>query len=149
MYAFAPITLLALRKADPQRTRPYRLPAASVLAPLAFIAANEIVYWTSWTTVEKLMLALVAGYAIFGISYARSCPIQRPPLDLRSLGWILPWFVGLAVISYLGQYGGTRLIPEWIDLYVVAAFSLVICCLAVALSRLPRKRVAALVEVDG
>jgi amino acid transporter len=144
MYAFAPITLLVLRKADPERTRPYRLPAASALAPFAFIAANEIVYWTSWTTVEKLMLALVAGYAIFGISFARSCSIQRPPLDLRSLGWILPWFVGLAMISYLGQYGGIRLIPEWIDLCVVAVFSLVICYLAVVLSRLPRKRVTAL-----
>ena len=48
MYAFAPITVLALRKADPDRTRPYRVPAISVLAPLAFIAANEIIYWTSW-----------------------------------------------------------------------------------------------------
>jgi amino acid transporter len=28
MYGFAPITLLALRKTDPERTRPYRLPAA-------------------------------------------------------------------------------------------------------------------------
>jgi amino acid transporter len=41
MYAFAPITLLALRKADPDRARPFRLPAAPVLAPLAFIAATR------------------------------------------------------------------------------------------------------------
>jgi amino acid transporter len=147
MYGFAPITLLALRKADPDRARPYRLPAASILAPLAFVAANEIIYWTSWATVEKLMLAIVAGYVLFSIAYVLGHPMERPPLDPRSLAWIVPWFVGLAVISYLGQYGGTRLIPEWIDLGVVAAFSLVICFVAVAFS-LSSHRVAAALAID-
>jgi amino acid transporter len=147
MYAFAPITLLALRKADPNRTRPYRVPAISVLAPLAFIAANEIIYWTSWATVHKLMLAIAAGYVLFGISYALGQPIERPPLDPWSLAWIVPWFTGLTVISYLGQYGGTKLIPEWIDLGVVAVFSLLICALAVHL-RLPAERVIATVAAD-
>ncbi len=147
MYAFAPITLLALRRADPHRPRPYRLPAPLVLAPLAFIAANEIIYWTSWTTVWKLMVAIAVGYVIFGISYALGRPIERPPLDPQSLVWILPWLTGLAVISYCGQYGGTKLIPEWVDLGVVAAFSLVICSVAVQLS-LPGHRVSAAVAAD-
>ncbi len=147
MYAFAPITLLVLRKADPQRARPYRLPAPSVLAPLAFIAANEIIYWTSWTTVWKLMLAIAVGYVLFGISYGLGHPIERPPLDERSLAWILPWFAGLMLISYLGQYGGHKIIPEWVDLGVVAGFSLVICYLAVALG-LPSHRVAAAIAAD-
>jgi amino acid transporter len=147
MYAFAPITLLALRKSDPDRDRPYRLPAAPVLAPLAFVVANESIYWTSWTVVERLMLVIAAGYVIFGISYARGPQIKRAPVDLRSLVWILPWFTGLAVISYFGQYGGTKLIPEWVDLGVVAAFSLVIFYLAVWL-RLPSQRVAVAVEAD-
>lgn len=129
MYAFAPITLLALRKADPARTRPFRLSAAPVLAPLTFIAANEVIYWTPWPTVEKLMLAVATGYVVFAISYAVSR--ERPRLDPQSLIWIVPWFTGLAVISYLGQYGGMRLIPEWVDLGVVALFSLVICYIAV------------------
>lgn len=135
MYGFAPVTLLALRKADPHRIRPYRLPAAWVLAPLAFITANEIIYWTAWATVEKLMLIVLVGYVVFGISYVLGRPIERPPLDLRSLVWILPWLVGLTTISYLGQYGGTRLIPEWVDLGVVAALSLAICYAAVRLSQ--------------
>lgn len=147
MYGFAPITLLALRKADPDRARPYRLPAAPILAPLAFVAANEIIYWTSWATVEKLMLAIIAGYLLFAIAYAMGRPMERPPLDPRSLVWIVPWFAGLAVISYLGQYGGTRLIPQWIDLGVVAAFSLVICYVAVAFS-MPSHRVAAALATD-
>jgi amino acid transporter len=147
MYAFAPITLLAMRKADPDRTRPYRLPAAPVLAPLAFIATNEIIYWTSWTTVQKMMLAIAAGYVLFGISYALGRPIERPPLDSWSLAWIVPWFTGLTVISYFGQYGGTKRIPDWIDLGVVATFSLVIFYLAVW-CRLPSQRVTATIAAD-
>lgn len=147
MYAFAPITLLVLRKADPDRVRPYRLPAASVLAPLAFITANEIIYWTSWTTVQKLMLAVLAGYLFFGIAYTLGHPMKRPPMDLRSLIWIIPWFTGLTVISYLGQYGGTQRIPEWVDLGVVAAFSLLICYLAVYFSLSP-PRVHAAIAAD-
>jgi amino acid transporter len=147
MYAFAPVSLVALRKTDPDRARPYRLPAVPVLAPLAFIAANEIIYWTSWTTVWKLMLAIVAGYALFGISSALDRPMERPPLDPQSLGWILPWFAGLTLISWLGQYDGIKVIPEWVDLVVVAIFSLVIYYVAGALS-LPSHRVAAAVALD-
>lgn len=147
MYGFAPITLLALRRTDPDRPRPYRLPAAGVLTPLSFIAANEIIYWTSWTTVEKLMLAILAGYVLFGITHLLGHPLERPPLDLRALAWIVPWFAGLSVISYLGQYDGTKVIPEWIDLAVVAAFSLMIFYLAVQLI-LSRERVQAAISAD-
>lgn len=147
MYAFAPITVLALRKADPNRPRPYKLPAAPILAPLAFIAANEILYWTSWGTIQTLMLVLVAGYVVFGIAYALGRPIERPPLDPRSTAWILPWLTGLTVISYLGQYGGRKLIPEWIDLGVVAAFSLLICALAVHL-HLPAQRIITTIAAE-
>lgn len=140
MYGFAPITLTALRRSDPNRTRPYRLPAPAVLAPLSFVAANEIIYWTSWPTVEKLMLAILAGYVLFGITYLVGHPMERPPLDARALTWVLPWFAGLALISYLGQYDGMKVIPPWIDLGVVAVFSLAIFYLAVRLA-LPAERV--------
>jgi hypothetical protein len=97
--------------------------------------------------VEKLMLAILAGYLLFAIAYAMGHPMERPPLDPRSLIWIVPWFTGLALISYFGQYGGRRLIPEWVDLGVVAAFSLVICYAAVRLS-LSSHRVAATIATD-
>jgi hypothetical protein len=51
------------------------------------------------------------------------------------------------VISYLAQYDGRKLIPEWVDLGVVAVFSLVICYVAVQFS-LPSHRVSAAVAAD-
>jgi amino acid transporter len=142
MYGFAPVTLIALRRADPDRPRPYKLPAGEILAPLAFVAANEIIYWASWTAVSKLLLAILAGLVLFGISYAFHKPLERPPFDFASLGWMLPWFIGIGVISYLGDYGGINVIPTWWDLGVVAVFSVAVFFLGVRMA-LPTARVAA------
>ncbi|HEX3782210.1 MAG TPA: APC family permease [Pseudonocardiaceae bacterium] len=140
MYAFAPITLSALRKTDGGRRRPYRLPAAGFFSPLSFVAANEIIYWSNWSTVAKLLLAIVLGYVIFGVSYLFGKRMERPPLDPKSLLWMVPWLVGLGVISYLGQYDGRNVIPEWYDLGVVAVWSLIIFYVAVRMA-LPAQRV--------
>ena len=141
MYGFAPVTLVALRRADPDRPRPYRLPAAEVLAPLAFVAANLIIYWTSWTAIWKLLIAIVLGLVIFGISFVLHRPLERPPLDLRSLGWMLPWLLGMGLISYLGNYDGIGVIPDWWDLGIVVVFSVAIFYLGVRMV-LSRERVA-------
>jgi amino acid transporter len=142
MYGFAPITLVALRKSDPDRTRPYRLPAATPISVLAFVAANLIIYWTGWDVDWKLLVGLLVGYVIFAFSYVFKHPMEKPPLDSRALIWMLPWFAGLAVISLLGQYGdGLGILPEWIDLLVVAVFSIAIFFLGVRVS-LPPARVA-------
>ena len=147
MYAFAPVSLAALRRSDPERKRPYRLPAASVLSPLGFIAANLIIYWSTWLVVWKLGLAMILGLVLFGISMVFRPASQRPLVDVRASAWVLPWLGGLAVISFLGQYGGRSVLPEWIDLIVVILFSLAIYYLAVGLS-LPAKTVATLVEIE-
>jgi len=142
MYGFAPVTLMALRRSDPDRMRPYRLKGAAVIAPLAFVAASEIIYWTAWPTVEKLLILVAAGLVIFGLYHAFGPHAdRRQPLDARSMMWVLPWFIGLGVISYLGQYGGTGVIPPWVDLGVVAVFALAVFYLGVRLA-LPPQRVA-------
>jgi amino acid transporter len=143
MYGFAPITLVALRKADPDRPRPYRLPAATPISVLAFIAANLIIYWTGWSTDWKLLVGVLVGYVIFALSWTFKRPVEKPPLDPIALAWMLPWFLGLAVISLLGQYGdGLGILPEWIDLLVVAVFSVAIFFLGVRMA-LPKARVEA------
>src|ERR1700754_4964711 len=141
MYGFAPVTLIALRRSDPQRVRPYRLKGAAVIAPVAFVFASEIIYWTSWPTVEKLLILIAAGLVMFGLYHAFGPHADRRQLDARSMLWILPWFIGLGAISYLGQYGGPGLIPPWIDLAVVAVVALAVFHLAVRLA-LPPRRVA-------
>src|SRR5450631_3234947 len=126
MYAFAPVTLYALRRRDPDRLRPYRLPAYRVLSPAAFVSANLIIYWSSFAAIWKLCLALVLGLVIFAVTRMRVAAAARVPLDLRAAVWIVPWLLGLVVIGYFGRYGGNNTIPNWWDLVVVAVFSIAI-----------------------
>jgi amino acid transporter len=126
MYAFAPVSLYALRQRDPDRPRPYRLPAYRILSPAAFVSANLIIYWSSYEAMWKLCLALVVGLVIFGVTRMRTPEAQRGPLDARSAVWIVPWLLGLVVIGYFGRYGGRNTIPNWWDLVVVTVFAIVI-----------------------
>ncbi len=148
MYAFAPVSLAALRKSDPDRERPYRLPFASVLSPLGFVSADLIVYWSGWTTVNRLFLALIVGLVLFAISMVFRKPDKRPIVDWKASIWVLPWLLGMALISYLGQFtGGTKAIPFYVDMLVVAVFSLAIYYIAVAFS-MPANKVRAAIAAE-
>jgi amino acid transporter len=147
MYAFAPVSLTALRRQDPDRERPYRLPAARVICPLSFVSADLIIYWTGWTTLWKLYVALGVGFLVFVVNYILSSADRRPDLSgWRSSAWVAPWLVGMAVIAKLGQFkGGSQTIPFWWDIAVVAAFSVAIFYLAVSVA-LPDEQAVAAVE---
>ncbi|HVV12381.1 APC family permease [Amycolatopsis sp.] len=129
MYAFAPVAMSALRKRDPDRPRPYRAPAPKVIAPVGFVAANLIIYWTGFDTTWKIMVAIVAGFLLFLVGRRTIAATERPPVDWKAGMWIAPWLAGQVIIGYLGRYGDSgniNALPEWIDLLVVIAFSLAI-----------------------
>ncbi|HEX6857693.1 MAG TPA: APC family permease [Streptosporangiaceae bacterium] len=151
MYAGAPLSLGAFRGQVPDAERPYRLPAASVLAPAAFIVANLLIYWSGFEVVWKLGVVLLIGYVVIGILMARDP--ERPPLDWKSAVWLPAWLLGLGIISWQGQYDGgavkapvnTGNIPFWWDVVVVAVFSLIIWIWAMR-TKLPRAEMLNLVE---
>jgi amino acid transporter len=153
MYAFAPVSLTALRRRDPGRTRPYLAPMPGVLAPLGFICANLIIYWSGWDVNYKIGLAIVVGLIVFAVTRAFQKPETRAKLDLRGAQWIVPWFAGLIVLGYLGRYNNAtdepplNWLPDGIDVLVIAVFSLVIYYWAVACAR-PTEDVIAAVEQE-
>ena len=146
MYAGAPLSLAAFRRQVPEAIRPYRVPAAAVLAPLGFVIANLLIYWSGFEAVWKLGVCLVIGYVLIGIFMVFDP--QRPPLDWKSAQWLPVYLIGMGIISWQGQYplngaGGappinTFHIPFWWDFLVVAGFSLIIYYWALATS-LPRE----------
>jgi amino acid transporter len=151
MYAGAPLSLGAFRRQVPDTPRPYRMPAAQVLSPIAFIIANFIIYWSGLETIWKLGVCIVIGYVLIGIFMATDR--QRPPLDWKSAQWLPVYLIGMGIISWLGQYSGgavaapvnTNTIPFGLDLLVVAVFSLVIYYWAMA-TRLPTEEMQNLVQ---
>jgi len=145
MYAGAPLALGAFRRQVPEADRPYRLPASSVLSPIAFIVANLIIYWSGFETVWKLGIVMVIGYLL--IAACMAFDSQRPPLDWKSAQWLPVYLLGMGIISWQGQFGpdNTGRIPFWWDMVIVAAFSLAIYFWAMA-SRLPRDEMLELVN---
>jgi amino acid transporter len=151
MYAGAPLALGAFRGQVPEAARPYRMPGASVLSPIAFVIANLLIYWSGLEAVWKLGVCIVIGYVLIGLSMAFDP--QRPKLNWKSAQWLPVYLIGLGIISWLGQYSGgakaapvnTKTIPFWWDILVVAAFSVGIYIWAQR-TRLPREEMMELVE---
>jgi len=109
MYAGAPLSLGAFRGQVPEAPRPYRMPAAVVLSPLAFFLANMLIYWSGFEVIWKLGICVVIGYVLIGISMAFDP--QRPPLDWKSATWLPFYLLGMGVISWQGQFSGAASTP--------------------------------------
>jgi amino acid transporter len=155
MYAGAPLSMAAFRGQVPEAERPYRMPFAAVLGPLAFVVADLLIYWSGFEVVWKLGIVLVIGYVVIGTFMAFDK--QRPPMDWKSAQWLPAWLIGLGIISWQGQYSGaassdkhplpptnTFNLPFWWDMAAVAGFSLLIYFWAQAV-KLPRHEMLALV----
>jgi len=123
MYAFAPISLAALHKLDPDRQRSYRMPAPTILLPAAFCSANLIIYWGGFDTTWEAR----------GRHGGRPDPVRDRGRTIRqrrgevrpNAGWMGPWFAGHVILGALGRYGGGyEVLPPWVDIAVVIAFAL-------------------------
>jgi amino acid transporter len=152
MYAFAPVSLAALRKRDPDRPRTYVLPMANILTPAAFCSATMLLYWGGFQTMWKIDCAMIIGLMLFGIGLSvagtDSFDMLRPAI------WIGPWLLGMTIIDAFGRYTSVKNgvsshthIANWWDLVLVIAFALVIFYWAVS-SAMPSERVIAAVETD-
>jgi amino acid transporter len=126
MYAGAPLALGAFRLRLPGADRPFKLPGAVVLSPLAFIVADLIIYWSGFETLWKLGVAIVIGYIVI-LSYTADRP-ELPKIKWRNSAWIGAYLLGMGIISWQGAYGPentNRIKYPW-DILVVALFSLAI-----------------------
>ncbi len=110
MYAAAPLSLGALRLQKPELPRPYRLPAAHILSPVAFAAANLIVYWAGWSTLTTLAVAIMLGYLLFWLSATFKLNPNTPKIDWIAAPWIGAYLIGMLVISYFGGFGAGGII---------------------------------------
>jgi amino acid transporter len=146
MYAFAPVSLAALHKVDGARPRSYRVPMPSLVLPAAFCSANLIIYWGGFATTWKLICAMLVGLALFAYGAWRS---RTGALrTVRSAMWIGPWLGGHLLIGVLGRYGdgSQNILPGWVDIAVVIAFSLAIFYWAINLALAPEGTAAAVAK---
>ncbi|MDO8954223.1 MAG: APC family permease [Gammaproteobacteria bacterium] len=147
-YALGPISVLALRSQIPDQHRPFRLPWPKLWSFVALSIANLIVYWTGWAIYSEMCIAILLGVIVLIIMrYTRSTKIT---LDFKNAIWAIVYLAGMAVFSYLGNYGGGKgVLPINWDVLMIAVFSLGILYWS-WLSRLPVDRaqvyIASIVE---
>jgi amino acid transporter len=156
MYAGAPLAMGAFRRQVPEADRPYRMPGAVVFAPLAFIVANLLIYWSGFITVWKLGICILIGYILIGISMAFDP--QRPKLNWKAGSWLPVYLIGMGLMSWMGQYSGSSVplvppmntgdLPFGWDFVAVIGFSLIIYYWA-QYTRLPREEMLELVEAQA
>jgi amino acid transporter len=152
-YGIGPIVLLIMRERRPEEPRPFRLRAAWVLAPLAFIASNWVIFWTGATTVSFLFGLLAAMFAVYILWYFAIARRPARKLGLRHAWWAFPYFIGLWLLSWLGpdNLGPTHvslfrlraleLLPLGWDMLAIAVFSVAILYFGVRCA-LPREEAA-------
>lgn len=121
-FGSGPIALIAFRHQLPDQPRPFHLGpnwSAWIIAGMALLSTNLIIYWAGWDQVWKMMLAIVLGYILLAVQQFVSK--TQPPLEFRNGYWVLIWFAGVAVISYLGSYPKASAHAGNLDLFGFAA----------------------------
>lgn len=106
-YSVGPICLMALRTQAPQLKRPFKLPLHKIFSHISFFICNVLAYWSGWDIMSDIMLAIFVGWSIL-IAYRKLCKIDCDfmSLDLIYAIWLIPYFLGIMLITWLGNYGG-------------------------------------------
>lgn len=134
-YGIGPAVLLTLRRNLPvdRYPRPFKLASPRLVSGLAFIVSNLIIYWSGLTTDSWLFGLLAAFFVVYLVrQFAKG---RLPELHWRGAWWLIPYFLGMWLVTYLGPadlVDGISVIPYPFDLLVVAVFSIGILMLAVA-----------------
>lgn len=128
--AWGPISLIALRAQVPDAERRFRLPAGIPVSGLGFVLSSFIVYWAGWKVAQLVLPLAIVGIVILPL-LARRCGSPIDPLQRKTLIWLLPYLFGMLAMTGLGNYGGgLGIIPDGLDLVLVAALAAAVLMLS-------------------
>jgi amino acid transporter len=130
-YGVGPVVLICFRQTLPEQdfARPFRLAMAWLLAPVAFIVSNLAVFWAGATVVNHLFGGLFAVFVLYCTWQWRQHGTLAH-LAWRGAAWMLPYFGGLWLITWLGPLHGRGLLNNINGAAVIAIFSLAILAAA-------------------
>ncbi len=110
-YLAAGITNTTLRKTAPEMNRPFKTPFLTVMAPLAFVIASMLVYFSGWSTVALILLIVDGGLPIFLLShYGRKTfgITIKSALIFSIIYWLIFIFIGsvyaLSVLPFIEYF---------------------------------------------
>lgn len=134
-YGTGPVVLMTLRKTMPVEDykRPYQLPGGTVIAAIAFIVSNFIIFWSGAQT-TNFLFGVTLVFTIIYLGYEAIAGVGLGNLQWRGAWWLAPYFFGMWLITYLGPKnltGGTGAFSDLGGSIILIVFSLIILWLAV------------------
>jgi amino acid transporter len=119
--------LRSLRRNAKELKRPFNLPGSAIIAPLAFIGASLVVYWSGWPLVGELAIAIYLGLIVYVIFYfaKKKEDLSRKEIHtskfIKAGIWVPVYIIVLSIESFLGEsaYGGYNYVPYPWDLLMV------------------------------
>jgi amino acid transporter len=130
-YIIGPISAAALRRSAPQVKRPFRLRGMGVIAPIAFIVASLIIYWTGWAIDSWLIGVQLLVFIIYLViqavnknAFPQGIPFAQA---LKSSIWLVVYYIIMLLVSKFGAtaFGGSGLLKTPVDQIIVAVISLI------------------------
>lgn len=131
-YGLGPVALLVLRHSMPELARPFRLRGAWIIAPAAFICSNWVIYWTGFRTNSFLFGIVAIGFVLYALHYHFVARKPAAEFGWQHIAWLLPWFGGMWILSWLSGIGGGRGVLDfgW-GVLCVAVWSVLMLIMAV------------------
>jgi hypothetical protein len=124
--------LLILRRDHPGLQRPFRMAAAGILAPIAFICCNLIILWSGLATVNWMFGIVVVIFLLYLAYFSLTERESSANFGWSNLWWLGPWFGGMWIVSALSGHdlGGDGVLGFWPAAIATAIWSLVVIELA-------------------
>jgi amino acid transporter len=131
-YGLGPIVLLILRRDHPDLQRPFRLVAASIVAPVAFICCNLIILWSGFATVTWMFAIVLIIFVLYLAYFYLAAREQAANFGWDHMWWLGAWFGGMWIVSALSGHdlGGYGVLGFWPAAAASAVWSLVVIELA-------------------
>jgi amino acid transporter len=98
-YMMGGVGLRVLRRTAGELHRPFRLSASSIIAPIGFLAASLIVYWSTFSVLYFVFVAILAGLPLYYIFYApKGLGVSRG----AAAGLGVVFWIALIALAYYG-----------------------------------------------
>ncbi|GAA4157546.1 APC family permease [Gryllotalpicola daejeonensis] len=118
-FSIGSVSLVAFRRAGVAQ-KADRLPGMVVIAPFAFIVSGLVIYWVPWSELVLTIPIIAVGLIWYAVNFITQ---KHGWSEVKGGIWLVVYLVVMYLMSFVGDYGGLKLIPAPWDSIVVAVLS--------------------------
>lgn len=123
-FAVNPVALVVSRRQGATKSR---IPGGNIIAPIAFISASLIIFWSGWTTVYYAVSILLVAVVVFGLILpAARNTAKRDLKHFKNSLWYIFYIVFMLAMTYFGSDGMLDTIPFYYATAIVVIVAVVV-----------------------